>query len=128
MMNSHPFPRAEGVRSIVLDLVLTIFTCGIFGLYWQYKQIEALNAWLGREEYSFLLWLVLSIVTCSIFAIYYEYKMARGINEIQERLGERVQSDLPLICVLVSLFGFWIASMAIQQHEINKLYGDSSDL
>ena len=58
---------------------------------------------------------------------YYEYKMAQGINEIQETNNLRVSSDLPLICILLSVFGFGIVSLAIQQSEINKFYNETAD-
>ncbi len=127
MSSGYPYPPSLGVRSIVVDIILTLVTCGIWGLYWQYKQMEALNAWLRRNDYSFALWFLLSLVTCGIFAIYYEYKMAQGINEIQETNNLRVSSDLPLICILLSVFGFGIVSLAIQQSEINKFYNETAD-
>jgi hypothetical protein len=126
-MTDYPHPKHEGVRSIVADLLLSIVTCGLYGLYWQYKQMETLNAWLRRADFSFLLWLLLSIVTCGIFAMYYEYKMAQGINEIQENNNLRVARDLPLICLLLAIFGLMFVSLAIQQSEINKFYGATSD-
>jgi hypothetical protein len=126
-MTDYAYPRHEGIRSIPTDIILTIITCGLYGLYWQYKQMETLNAWLRREDFNFVLWLLLSIVTCGIYAIYYEYKMAKGINEIQEKNNLRVAKDLPLICLLLSIFGLQIVSLAIQQLEINKFYGASSD-
>lgn len=126
-MADHPYPRHEGVRSIPTDLILTIITCGIYGLYWQYKQMGTLNGWLGRRDFDFLLWLLLSIITCGIFAMYYEYKMAKGINEIQERNNLRVANDLPLICLLLAIFQLVFVSLAIQQAEINKFYGETSD-
>ncbi len=127
MSSGYPYLPSDGVRSIVVDIILTLVTCGIWGLYWQYKQMETLNAWLRRNDFSFALWFLLSLVTCSIFAIYYEYKMAQGINEIQETNSLRVSSDLPLICVLLSVFGLGIASLAIQQSEINKFYNETAD-
>jgi len=126
-MTDHPYPQHEGIRSIPVDLILTIITCGIYGLYWQYKQMEALNGWLRRQDFSFLLWLLLSIITCGIFAMYYEYKMAKGINEIQEQNNFRVAGDLPLICLLLTIFGLGFVSLAIQQLEINKFYGATGD-
>jgi hypothetical protein len=126
-MTDYPYPRSEGVRSIPIDLILTIITCGIYGLYWQYKQMAILNRWLNREDFDFVLWLILSIVTCGIFAMYYEYKMAKGINEIQEQNDFKVAGDLPLICLLLAIFGLAIVSMAIQQWEINKFYGATGD-
>lgn len=126
-MREYPYPEYDGVRSIVLGIVLSILTLGIYYFYWQYKQMETLNAWLGREEYNFWLWLVLYILTCSIFELYYEYKMAKGINEIQENNSLRVNGDLALICVLISIFSLGLAATAIQQWEVNKFYGESAD-
>ncbi|MCG9127508.1 DUF4234 domain-containing protein [Candidatus Poribacteria bacterium] len=36
MLNQYPYPEADGRRSILGGLILTIITCGIYGLYWQY--------------------------------------------------------------------------------------------
>ena len=127
-MSSYPYPEFDGVRSIGAGILLTLVTFGIYGLYWQFKQMEALNAWLGREDFSFWLWIFLSLVTCGVFAVYYEYKMAQGINEIQEENGYRLNGNLAVICIVVSLFGFWFASRAIQQSEINRFYDDTSDI
>jgi hypothetical protein len=126
-MADYPYPEDEGIRSIGIGILLTLVTCGIYGLFWQYKQIETLNAWTKRDDFSFWLWLLLSIVTFGIFAIYYEYKMAKAINEIQEDRGLRLQGDLAVICIVVSLFGFWFASLAIQQSNINRFYDETSD-
>ena len=57
----------------------------------------------------------------------YEYKMACGINEIQTNNGILADPNLPIICVLLAIFGVGIASLAIQQYQINKLYGSTSD-
>ena len=127
MLNQYPYPEFEGRRSIVTSILVTIITCGIYGIYWQFKQMATLNAWLGRNEYSFWLWFFLCILTCGIFGIYYEYKMACGINEVQANKGMYVDQNLPILCVVLALFGVGIASLAIQQYQINKLYGDSSD-
>ncbi|MDE3257635.1 MAG: DUF4234 domain-containing protein [Gemmatimonadota bacterium] len=127
MMNRYPYPEFQARRSIVAGILLSLVTLGIYGLYWQYKQMATLDAWLGRNEFSFWLWFFLSIITCGIFGIYYEYKMATGINEVQDDNDLTYDSNLPVICVLVAIFGFWIASVAIQQHQINRLYERNSN-
>ena len=125
MSDRAPYPQNEAVVPIGLGILFSLLTCGIYGLFWQYKQIQVLNAWLGREELNFLTWLGLSIITCGLFALYYEYKMARALNEIQESNGMRVNDDLALLCVGLAIFSFGLVSMAIQQDEINKFYGES---
>jgi hypothetical protein len=112
----------DGRDSIGLYIVLSIFTCGLFALYWQYRQMCTLNAWLGRQEYSFIMWFLLSIITCGIYGIYYEYKMSKGINEIQERNSLHVNNDLAVLSILLTIFGLGLVSIAIQQADINKFY------
>ncbi len=127
-MRDYPYPRAGGTRSIALGIIFSLLTCGIYSLYWQYKQMVTLNGWLGRADYRFGLWLLLCIITCGIFALYYEYKMAKGINEVQANTGLQVNSDLAVICVLLAFFGIGIASLAIQQSEINNFYNAHEDI
>ena len=122
MLDQYPYPESEGRRSIVVGILVTLITCGIYGLYWQYKQMATLNAWMRRDEYSFWLWFFLSIITCGIFGIYYEYKMANGINKVQTGNDMVFDSNLPVICVLLAIFGIGIASLAIQKYQINRLY------
>ena len=124
---NEPISRDEAITPIGLGIFLSILTLGLYAFYWQYKQMKTVNAWLGREELSFGLWLLLSFITCGIFAVYYEYKMAKAINEVQENQGQRVHDDLAVICLLVTLLGFWIASVAIQQADLNNLYGENPD-
>lgn len=123
----NPSAPPGTVKNIAVAIVLTLITCGLYGLVWQYRQIEAVNHFLGRKEFDFWMWLILSLITCGIFAMYYEYKMADALNDIKERLGRRFDGNLPFICLLLSIFGLGLVSLAIQQNEINLLCNVSSD-
>lgn len=127
LVKQHHSPLRDPVVNIATAILLTIITCGIYGLFWQYRQMSALNGFLGRKEYDFWMWFLLSIITCGIFAMYYEYKMANGLNEIKEARGRRVDANLPLICLLLTVFGLGIVSLAIEQNEINGLCNVSAD-
>ena len=116
------FPACRAVIDIVQGIIFSIITCGIYSLYWQYRQMETLNAWQEEEDYSFFTYLALSIITCGIYAIYMEYKMSQTINRIQHTYELPVKTDLSTICVLLSVFVTPIASLAIQQAEINQWY------
>jgi hypothetical protein len=107
--------------NIPLYLILTILTCGIFNLYWNYRQMEVCNAVLKRREFSFWVWLLLTILTCGIYHIFYQYKMGAAIVEIQRLLNREIFDKLPLISVLVTITGFSIIVDCIHQHEINKI-------
>ena len=119
--HNNPLPASEGVISVGTSVILTIITCGIYGLVWQYKQMIVLNSWLSRKEYSFGKWLLLGIITCGIYGVYNEYKMARGIIEVQQQ-NKLLVNNVASICLIMTLIGLSIVSMAIQQTEINKFY------
>ena len=118
---NNPLPESEGVISVGTSVILSIITCGIYGLVWQYKQMKVLNSWLNRKEYSFGKWLLLSIITCGIYGVYNEYKMARGIIEVQQQ-NNLLVNNVATICLIMTLIGLGIVSMAIQQSEINRFY------
>lgn len=118
-------PPTDGGRytsGIVADILLSLITCGIYGLFWQARQMRALNHLLREERFSFIKWLLLTLITCGIYHIYYEYLMGQAIMEVQRRMGRPVSSDLPLLSVLLAIFGFSIAADAVQQNEINKFF------
>jgi hypothetical protein len=117
-------PQAGTFTSnIALDIVLTLITCGIYYFFWQARQIRAINHLLGQEKYNFWLWFLLTLVTCGLFNIYYEYYMAQGLIEAQEKHGRVKSKELPVLSLLLTIFGLSIVADAIQQNEINKFFG-----
>ena len=108
--------------NIALDIILSIITCGIYWFFWQARQMRALNYLLKEQRFSFLLWFLVSLVTCFLFSVYYEYIMAQAIVEIQKKGGKAPSNDLPVLSLVLSLFGLHVIADAIQQHEINKFF------
>ncbi len=113
--------HSEHYHSIPLYLILTIITCGLFNIYWNYRQMEACNDMLGEDEFNFWIWFLLVLVTCGIYHIYYQYRMGSVIVEIQRAQGEREYKDLPIISLIFSFFFLSIIVDCIHQNEINKL-------
>lgn len=109
--------------NIALDIILSIITCGIYWFFWQARQMRALNHLLQEKKYNFLLWFVLTIITCFLFHIYYEYYMAQGVVEAQKKYGKALSNDLPVLSIILAILGLHIITDAIQQNEINKLFG-----
>ena len=40
----------EHVRNIAVCIILSLVTCGIYNVYWQYKQMESVNDMLHEER------------------------------------------------------------------------------
>lgn len=117
-------PEAEYYANIPLYLILTLVTCFVFNLYWNYRQMIACNDLLGRREFGFLSWLILTILTCGIYHLYYQYKMGAAINELQNARHLPVTEGLPVLSVVSAILGFGIVADCIHQHEINRIVTD----
>lgn len=120
MSESSPLTSDHRIE-IAVGIILSVLTCGLYNIYWNYRQFAAMNALLGREEYNFVSWLLLSIVTCGLYHIYYEYKMGSDLYEWLKSNGREVSSNLPLIGLILSCFGLTVIADAVYQHELNKL-------
>jgi hypothetical protein len=107
--------------SIPLYLVFAILTCGLFNLYWNYRQIDACNDLLRRKEFSFWGWLLLSLITCGIYHVFYQYKMGAAIVEIERNYDAIVFDKLPLVSLFATIFGLSIVVDCIHQDELNKV-------
>jgi hypothetical protein len=107
--------------SIPLYLVFAILTCGLFNLYWNYRQMGACNGLLKRRQFSFWVWLLLSLVTCGIYHFFYQYQMGAAIVEIQRNYDAIVFDKLPLVSLFATIFGLSIVVDCIHQDELNKV-------
>lgn len=106
---------------IAMGIVLSLVTCGIYNIYWNYRQFEAMNALLGREEFKFVPWLLLSLVSCGLYHIYYEYKMGAELYGWLKANGRDADQNLPIMGLVLSCLGLTIIADAVYQHEFNKL-------
>ncbi len=118
-LNSQP----DLVRNIAIDILLTLVTCGIYNIYIQYKQIQALNILLNQEKYQFVTWALLTLVTCGIYHLYHEYRMSDDLCRLVS--PQNPNGSEPILCLVVSLLGAPIVADAIQQSRINQLFGNN---
>jgi hypothetical protein len=124
MTDSPPAPKpltSEHRIDVAVGLILSIVTCGLYNIYWNYRQMRAMNALLGREEYEFVKWLVLSIVTCGLYHVYYEYKMGSDLQTWLDQNGVVVSPNLGVVGLALSIVGLTVIADAVYQHELNKL-------
>lgn len=120
MTGPKPLP-SEFNTPIAQAIVLSLVTCGFYNAYWNYRQFQAMNVLLGREEYSFVHWMLLSMVTCGIYHIYTEYKMGSDLQQYLAANGLEVSPNLSITGLALSCFGMTIVADAIYQHELNRL-------
>jgi len=105
-------------RNIAIYVLLSIVTCGIFGLYWLYcigNDIYQANG----EESKAGTDIILGLVTCGIYTLYAYYMYGKKLNEIRIKYGARTKDDSVLLVVLAVLTG-GIVSECILQHTLNE--------
>lgn len=107
-------------RNIAVCIILSIVTCGIYGLYWLYCIVEETNKMTGNEDAtSGGTVILLSIVTCNIYLIYWMYVVGNRIDDLCVREGNST-GNRGILYLVLDLFGLGIVNYALLQNEINQ--------
>ena len=122
----YPPPPLTGFRGVIRSpatvILLTVLTCGIYGLYWFYSIAQELNAVLGDQgatNPSYSLWGIL----CFVFSFILMSQVDEAVMEVDRRRGRYSESRF-LIWLLLSLFvgiGFYMMEYDVQT-RLNALY------
>ena len=67
-------------RNIVVCILLSLVTCGIYGIYWMIVLNDETNALSGRQGTSGGLVFLFSLITCGIYALYWMYQMGNAVD------------------------------------------------
>ena len=109
-------------RNIALCVVLSIITCGIYGIYWLVCLVDDLNVASGRTgDTSGGVVFLLSLVTCGIYGIYWMYKAGEKVAYIKQRNTGEVDSSSSVLYLILGIIGFGIVAYALIQSELNKV-------
>lgn len=110
-------------------LVLALFTCGLYLIYWYYRMYEEFEQLTGETPTgnAFVLDFVLYVVSCTLFGVWVDYKISEKLNVMQRERGMVGATDSTMLAVVLDL-GAYVTGMftnyvtsAIQQDQLNKL-------
>ncbi len=108
-------------RDIAICIILSIVTCGIYGLYWLSCLADDVNTVSENPgDTSGIVVVLLSIVTCNIYQIYWMYRAGDKIDVARQRHGLPSQNN-GIVYLLLTLFGFSIIAWALLQNELNAM-------
>ncbi len=109
-------------RSVGLAIVLSIITCGIYGIYWYVSMANDLNTASDNPSGTsgVAVWL-LTIVTCGIYGLYWMYKAGEKLNKAKALRNMPADSNSGIVYLILSIFGLGIVSYALIQSELNKM-------
>ena len=111
-------PTNSGIseRNIVLAIILTIITCGIYGLYWQVKLNNELLQLSRKDGPGGVAVIFLTIITCGIYGYYWYYKMGTCIDA----MSGKEDKTTGILFIILGIFGFGIVNYIIAQNAINE--------
>lgn len=108
-------------RGVATAIILTIITCGIYGIYWFVKLNDEVNQLDGDTTASSgIVVFLLTLITCGIYGLYWLYKMGTKIDKMEQDAGAASQSR-GIVYLILGIFGFSIVSYALMQDSINKM-------
>ena len=110
-------------RSVPLAIVLSIITCGIYMIYWEYKMLDSLYR-ANNLPSSAGVDVLLSIVTCGIYGLYMLYRAGR-MESSALSLFNLPEKDEAALYLILGIFGLGIVSFAILQSNMNNLIADA---
>ena len=113
-------------RDIAVNIILTIITCGIYGLYWFVMLTDESNSIASESEKSASggLAIIYTIITCGIYAIYWNYKMGKKLYSAGKIYGKDI-SDNSVLYIVLSIFGLGIVNYCLMQSDLNRFANEN---
>lgn len=110
--------RVVKERNIVLCIVFSFISCGIYTIYWYINMVNDLNYVSGHsDDTSGGMVFLLSLITCGIYSWYWLYKAGKKLDELDGG------GDNSILLLILAILGLGIVDYAIIQDRINKHSG-----
>lgn len=106
-------------RNVILVLLLSFITCGIYGLFWQYSISNELKSEVPESNLNPGLDVLLSLL-CFPYVYYWYYKASKAAYQAELNCGMR-GNDNAILNILLLVFGLGIVSMALLQSQANDI-------
>ncbi len=106
-------------RNIAMVIILSLITCGIYGIYWFVKMTDEAKQLSSSDNAGGGLAFVYTLITCGIYTIYWNYKMGKNMYEAGQKYEINIE-DNSVIYLVLSLFGLGIVSECLMQNDLNK--------
>ena len=103
----------ETNRSLLIYLVLTFLTCGIYSLFFIYSMARDVNIVCegdGQNTRGLFQYILLSVITCGIYPLIWEYSLGNRLAEGSEFYGMHFQENGTTI-LMWHIFGMLICGI-----------------
>ncbi len=106
-------------RNIVVCILLSLITCGIYGIYWFIVMTDESNMVSDDQTASGGTAFLFTIITCGIYFYYWNYKMGQKLHQAGQKYNKPI-GDNSIVYLLLSIFGLGIINYCIIQSDLNR--------
>ena len=107
-------------KNIAICIILTIVTCGIYGIVWFFSLTDEAASLNEDPNLSGINAFLISLLTCGIYTIYWNYKMGKTLYEAKQKRNI-ASTDQSVLYLILCLFGLGIVNYCLMQNEINEI-------
>ncbi|WP_091206042.1 DUF4234 domain-containing protein [Oribacterium sp. WCC10] len=105
--------RLKEDRSLLMYILLTIVTCGIYSYYFVYKLAQDVNTACngdGQETAGLVKYILLSVITCGIYSFYWQYCLGNRLASNAYRYNLAFQENGTTV-LMWDLFGILLCGI-----------------
>ncbi len=109
-------------RDIAVAVILSIVTCGIYGIFWFVKMVDDVNR-VSNDQSAYsggITWL-LSFITGGIYGWYWYYQAAKKMRYAKQVRNMPAEDNTEILYLILAIFGFAIVDMCLIQADLNKM-------
>lgn len=92
--------RKKEDRSFGMYILLTIVTCGIYGIVFMWEMFKDINTVCGVKEEddsykspNYIVYAMLTIITCGIYGVYWLYKQGNRLQRVGKAYGKEIDEN-----------------------------------
>lgn len=107
-------------RGVALAIILTLVTCGLYGIYWMIVLTNDVGNLSGDSSFTGGKHFLLTLITCGIWGIIWSYQLGKQLEVAQRQRG-MMSSDNSILYLILSILGLGIVTYALAQSDVNKM-------
>lgn len=111
-------------RSVGIAILLSIITCGIYGIYWLIMLNDETNYVSGHQQdgTSGGVVFLLTLVTCGIYGYYWCYKQGEKLNEAKMQRGIMVDSSASVLYLILQFLVLALFLMLLCRVSLTRCF------
>lgn len=116
--SSYDYPKLPE-RNIVACVILSILTCGLYGIYWYICMTDEANAVSREDDTSGGLAFLFTLLTCGLYGIYWSYRMGQKMGSAGEIYNKPIK-DNGILYLILFCIGLNIVNCILIQNDLNR--------